>query len=154
MRPRSFVALVLGAVAVTASGSGAQQMRRRAGGPPGDAHVTIIPANPHFPFAGTWGGTRTVEGNRDPVVIAVDVANGKYFGAIIHPDGSMAEHQHEHVEGNALTWDSPNSGGGTWVYRVKLVGPDSIAGTVALQGAPAIFGPKPPSGTVTLARRK
>jgi hypothetical protein len=105
-----------------------------------------------MPYAGLWTGTRTMPMGAGGISFQFSAAEGKYQGATIHPDGSKAPQLKLAVSASGLTWESPNSGGGTWVYTVHLASPDSMIGTLILRDAPANFKPVP-SGTLVLTRQ-
>ncbi len=89
----------------------------------------------------------------DEVVFRFSVTDGNYSGVIIHPGGGTAPDEKLMSSAAGLSWESPNSGGGTWIYKVRLAGPDSLVGTLVLRDAPANFPPPAPSGTLVLKRQ-
>lgn len=137
------------ASAVTAD---AQLQRRTA--PQGSAVVELpdIPADSRYPFAGAWVG-RLAMGSDEPIPIAIviEVADGKYTGATIWPNGARAPHLRHAVVNDALTWQQSNSGGGTWYYTLKRAVGDTLVGSMTLHDAPN-FPPPLPTGTITLVR--
>ena len=76
----------------------------------------------------------------------------KVFREMIPPGGGIAPHNHLAASAAGLTWDSPTSGGGTWVYNVRLAGPDSMVGTLVLRDPPPSQTPAP-TGTLVLTRQ-
>ena len=104
-------------------------------------------------LTGGPGGERRV-----PRVVVLDVADStksEYSGGTMLPNGERAPHVETTVTNGEMHWKMPNSGGGFWVYAVRLVSRDSISGTVALKDWPQLgAGEKAPSGVVTLVRRQ
>jgi hypothetical protein len=88
----------------------------------------------------------------DDVGFRFTVSDGKYAGTTLHPDGSTAPQDKLALTAAGLTWEQPNSGGGKWVFNVRLVGPDSMVGTLVLRDAPANF-TTVPKGTMVLTRQ-
>ena len=134
--------------------SSAQIARTRA--PNGEAPAAAasgIPRDARFPYAGLWRGTRIMPVGSDEVVLQFTNTDGTYSGAMIHPGGGRAPANSLSATASGLTWESPNSGGGMWVYHVRLVSPDSIEGTLVLRDAPPQFNPVP-KGTMALTRQK
>lgn len=145
--------LVAATLFVVAHAAAAQLPRTRSpGGPDAPAPTNGIPRDPHFPYAGLWSGTRTMPMGSDQIRFRFSVADGKYSGEMIHPGGGIAPHNHLSASAAGLTWDSPNSGGGTWVYNVRLAGPDSMVGTLVLRDPPPNLTPAP-VGTLVLTRQ-
>ena len=103
-------------------------------------------------LTGGPGGERRV-----PRVVVFEVADStksEYSGGTMLPNGERAPHVETTVTNGEMHWKMPNSGGGFWVYAVRLVSRDSISGTVALKDWPQLgAGEKAPSGIVTLVRR-
>ena len=110
-----------------------------------------LPRDPKFPYAGVWRGVRTMPLGSDDIALRFTVVDGKYTGVMMHPGGHTSPENHIAVSAAGLTFDHPNSGGGTWVYHLRLVAPDSIAGTLELRDPPPNLTPAP-QGTMTLAR--
>ena len=129
------------------------QLRRSAGGDGAPAGLPSIAANPRFPFAGTWVGRRNIEENGMPVAFAIEADNGRYSSVMILPDNAKVPLERTRLVGDTLVWESPNSGGGMWVYKARRVAADTLVGTVVLRDAPANFGPKPPSGKFNVVRQ-
>jgi hypothetical protein len=77
----------------------------------------------------------------------------RYTGYTTLPNNARAPHHKTEVKDGALHWEQPNSGGGTWFYVARLVGQDSIAGTMVLRDWPQ-GGGATPSGTFSLVRLK
>jgi hypothetical protein len=110
-----------------------------------------IPRDPKFPYAGLWRGVRTMPLGSDDIALRFTVIDGKYAGVMLHPGGHTSPENNIAVTAAGLTFDHPNSGGGTWVYHLRLVGPDSIAGSLVLRDPPPNLTPAP-KGTMTLTR--
>jgi hypothetical protein len=85
-------------------------------------------------------------------LVVEDTVRGKFGGATLMPGGGRAPHLSSAVTGREMTWEQTNSGGGRWHYNARLVGRDSIAGTLILVGWPDA-GSTPPNGTFALVRR-
>ena len=88
----------------------------------------------------------------DDVALRFTATDGKYAGLTLHPDGGTAPQNNLTLTAAGLTWEQPNSGGGTWVFDVRLAGPDSMVGTLVLRDAPANF-ERVPKGTLVLTRQ-
>ena len=136
---------------VAASASGAQEMRRRSSNGE-SAPAAGIPRDARFPYAGVWAGTRTMPIGSDDIAFRFTVADGVYSGLTLHPGGGASPQNKLTMTAAGLTWEQPNSGGGTWVFNVRLAGPDSMVGTLVLRDAPANFNPVP-KGTMVLTRQ-
>ena len=146
--------LAAATVIASAQTSSAQIARTRIpNGEPSPSAATAIPRDPRFPYAGLWRGTRVMPVGRDDLVLQFTHTDGTYSGAMIFPNGGRAPAKSLSATGSGLTWESPNSGGGTWVYHIRLVSPDTIEGTLFLRDAPPQFNPVP-KGTLSLARQK
>jgi hypothetical protein len=88
------------------------------------------------------------------VLSIADSAKHEYAGATILPNGARAPHLETTIVNGDIRWKQENSGGGFWMYAGKIVGRDSIAGTVNLKDWPQLPpGEKPPTGTFALVRR-
>ena len=138
-------------LALIGSDAGAQIARTRA---PGSVDVPAgasIPRNPQFPYAGAWSGTRRMPVGDDPIRFNFTVVDDKYQGVTLHPGGASSPQRNLVASATGLTWEQPNSGGGTWVFRMRLASADSMVGTIVLRDAPANFDPVP-AGTMTLTR--
>lgn len=155
-------ALLLFATATTVSTAQSQQRRTADpnGGPPPPPPAGSA-MNPRFPFAGAWKGAEQFEsgpGSDAPTPITTafavaDSAKGVYDGAQAMPDGGRVPFPGAKLADGVLTWESPNSGGGKWIYAAKIVGRDTLTGTMTLRGAP--WNPSPePVGKFTLVRLK
>jgi hypothetical protein len=121
------------------------------GAPPG---LPSIAANPRFPFAGPWVGRRVVgEHEGMPVAFAIDVAKERYSTIMLLPDNAHVPLERTRLVGDTLVWESPNSGGGVWVYKARRLAGDTVVGTIALRDAPAAFGANPPKGTFNVVRQ-
>jgi hypothetical protein len=83
-----------------------------------------IPRDPQHPYAGLWAGVRTMPSSAGEIRFQFTVIDGKYSGVMLHPGGGRAPQNNLVQTADGLTWDSPNSGGGTWVYHVRLAAPD------------------------------
>jgi hypothetical protein len=149
----AFVA-VIGLVLLTHDVAAQEQRRRSPGGEQPPAAERGVPRNPNFPYAGLWKGMRTMPMGHDSIGLSFVVENGKYAGVTLYNGGGGRGLPRTSVSSTAagLTWEQPNSGGGRWVYRVRLVGPDSMTGTLELADAPANFNPVP-KGTLVLTRQ-
>jgi hypothetical protein len=110
-----------------------------------------IPRDPRHPYAGLWSGVRTMPRGAGEIRFQFTVPDGKYSGAMIMPDGGQAPHRNLAQTADGLTWESPNSGGGTWVYQVRLAAQDSMVGTLVLRDPPPNLQPAP-QGTLVLTR--
>jgi hypothetical protein len=154
MRFTTLTCLSAALVVMSATTASAQIARTRA---PANGQTTPatggIPRDPQFPYAGLWQGTRTMPLGAGDVVLRFTVVDGAYAGAMVHPDGGEAPHRRLVATAAGLTWESPNSGGGTWVYKVRLAGPDSMTGTLTLRDPPPNLTPAP-SGTMVLVRTR
>jgi hypothetical protein len=129
------------------------QERRRAPGTDGGAQTGPgIPRDLKMPYAGLWAGTRTMPMGEDPISTRITVNDGTYAGVMILPNGATPPWQRLTATSSGLTWESPNIGGGTWVYSVHLASPDSMVGTLILRDAPPRFNPVP-KGTIVLKRQ-
>jgi hypothetical protein len=151
-----FLTAMLLAVApslIAAAAAGAQLPRTRSpSGPDGAPASSGIPRDPRFPYAGLWAGTRTMPVGSDEIRLRFSVNDGKYSGETIHPGGARSPENNLVATAAGLSWEQPNSGGGTWVFNVRLVGPDSMTGTLVLRDAPAQF-TTVPRGTMVLTRQ-
>ena len=87
----------------------------------------------------------------DEIRLQFTVAGGKYSGVMLHPGGGRAPDKNLAQTADGLTWESPNSGGGMWVYHVRLAAPDSLVGTIVLRDPPPTLQPAP-KGTLVLTR--
>jgi hypothetical protein len=139
-----------GLTVLVASATSAQLPRRSDGAAATPTNRAALPANPRFPFAGSWDGTLMHGERARPISFDFAVVDGQYSGTTIWPNDSRAPHTNVRVVGDALQWEMPNSGGGTWYYQAKRVSADSIAGTMELRGAPHI---NAPIGNFVLVRK-
>ena len=150
MRP-IIAALALVTLAATSRTSFAQLARTRdpsaAPAPAGGG----LPRDARHPYAGLWSGTRTMPMGADAVRFQFGAADGKYTGVMLHPGGGRAPSNNLTQTADGLTWESPNSGGGTWVYQVRLAAQDSMVGTLVLRDPPPNLQPAP-KGTLVLTR--
>jgi hypothetical protein len=146
---------VAAALLITLTAAAGAQERRRSPNPDGapPSAQGAIPRNPKMPYAGLWSGTRNMPMGPGPFATRFSAADGKYQGVMIFPDGNTAPWAKVTSSSSGLTMESPNSGGGTWVYSVRLAGPDSMVGTLILRDAPAVLNP-PPRGTLVLKRQR
>lgn len=71
------------------------------------------------------------------IAFRFSVVDGEYSGATVHADGGSVPHSHLTATAAGLVWEQPNSGGGTWVYTVRLVSADSMIGSLVLRDKPA-----------------
>lgn len=139
--------------------SSAQERRRSTGGPP-PAAPSAVPMNARVPFAGVWDGTRTIKDGAEPevnvpttMVFEADSAAGLYSGHQVFPNGGHGPYDGIALARGTLSWRHSNSGGGFWTYSARLVGTDTLVGTVALKEWPQGDG-REPSGTFRLVRRR
>ena len=140
------------ALAITSTVADAQLQRRAGGGGNGGVELPNIPANPRYPFAGAWVGRLAMTGEEPiPIAMIIDVADGKYTGATVWPNGARAPHDNNKASGDVITWDQSNSGGGRWYYTLKRTTGDSLVGAMTLRDAPN-FPPPLPTGTIVLIR--
>jgi hypothetical protein len=137
---------------VTATTAGAQEMRRRSPDGKGAPAAAGVPRDARFPYAGVWAGTRTMPIGSDDIGFRFTAANGAYSGLTLHPDGGTSPQNKLTLTAAGLTWEQPNNGGGTWVFNVRLAGPDSMVGTLMLRDAPSNFKTLP-KGTMVLTRQ-
>jgi len=131
--------------------AGAQEMRRRSADPAG-APTSGVPRDARFPYAGVWAGVRTMPMGSDDISFRFTVTDGAYSGLTLHPGGAASPQDKLTMTAAGLTWEQPNSGGGTWVFNVRLAGPDSMVGTLVLRDAPANFN-SAPKGRMVLTRQ-
>ena len=151
---RSFLACALigaSTLVPTARHAVAQLPRTRSADQAAASAAGGVPRDPRFPYVGLWRGVRTMPLGSDEIALRFTVADGKYDGVMLHPGGHTTPENHIVVSAAGLTFDHPNSGGGTWVYHLRLVSPDSIAGTLELRDPPPNLMPAP-HGKMTLAR--
>ncbi len=158
--------MMLAAVLIVVPARSGAQVRRSAtpdgsAGSPGGA-PRGIPRNTRLPYAGVWDGSFTLTRGQGaeraiPIVMLLTVADSaksRYAGATILPNGARAPHLETTVVNGEMRWKQENSGGGFWMYAGKIVGRDSIAGTVVLKDWPQLpAGEKAPEGTFALIRR-
>jgi hypothetical protein len=74
-------------------------------------------------------------GEQVPLTMVFDVARDAYVGFTSMGASGRAPHRNTVADGRVLRWEQSNSGGGVWVYSVRLITPDSAAGTLTLKGA-------------------
>jgi len=112
-----------------------------------------IPRDAQHPYVGMWTGLRTMPMGAGEIRLQFNASatDGTYSGAMLFPNGGRAPHQKLTQSADGLTWESPNSGGGTWVYHVRLAARDSMVGTLVLRDAPPNLQPAP-KGTLVLTR--
>jgi len=153
MKRQVVVALAAVFTLLTASTSLAQIARRSPGTDAGPAPANNgTPRDPRFPYAGVWRGTRIMPIGSDQIGFRFTVADDKYTGVTLHPNGGTAPQNALTATAAGLSWEQPNSGGGTWVFRVRLAGPDSMVGTLVLRDPPPNLTPAP-TGTMVLLRQ-
>ena len=150
MRASTLIAIV--GLATLANTGQAQLPRTQGPAAAGIAPSGGIPRDPRHPYAGVWVGVRTMDMGSDDISFRFTVADGQYSGATLHPSGGRSPQNNLAVTTDGLTWDQPNSGGGTWVFKVHLASPDSMVGTLFLRDAPANLQPAP-QGTMVLKRQ-
>ena len=152
MRRLVHVVFITMTLALTSTVANAQ-LQRRAGPGGGGVELPNIPANPRYPFAGAWVGRLAMAGGDTiPIAMIIDIADGKYTGATVWPNGARAPHDNNKAAGDVIMWDQSNSGGGRWYYSIKRTAGDTLVGTMTLRDAPN-FPPPPPTGAITLVRR-
>ena len=143
--------VTLGLLTVALGAASAQErMARTREGSDAPVNRPIIPRAAKYPFQGTWVGTETLPEHTIPIMFEFESAKGRYAGRTVWPNGGVAPHSNTKVTGDALLWQMPNSGGGTWLYQLKRAAADSLVGTVELRDWPQ--GP-PVSGTLVLVRK-
>jgi hypothetical protein len=130
----------------------AQLPRSRAPGSDAAPLPVATPRRADFPLAGLWRGPRTLPPGTDTVTLVFTVDGSRYDGATVYPDGAMIPHDKLTTTKAGAVWEYRNSGGGVWVYDVKLVGQDRLEGTVRLRDARASLQP-PPTGKIALRRQ-
>ena len=137
------------AVVGTASGQGVR--RAAPGGEVPTPAQAGVARDPRFPYAGLWTGLRRMPVGDNEIGFEFTVAADRYSGQTLVGGGAVA---HERLVASAagLRWEQPNNGGGLWLYTVRLAGPDSLVGTLKLQGGPPDLRPVP-EGTLILVRR-
>ena len=140
----------LGCFAATSAGAQIARTRSPEGGVTPGANG--VPRDPRFPYVGDWRGTRTMPQHTGAVGFRFAITDGKYSGASIYPDGGTVPHRNLVATAAGLSWEQPNSGGGTWVYTVRLAGPDSMVGGMVLRDPPANLMPAP-TATMVLTRQ-
>jgi hypothetical protein len=151
-RPHTHSLIAAALLFALTGGASAQEMRRRSPDGANAPPTAGASRDPRFPYAGVWAGTRTMPMGSDDVGFRFTVTDGKYSGATLHPDGGTAPQNNLALTAAGLTWEQPNSGGGTWVFNVRLAAPDSMVGTLVLRDAPANF-TTVPKGTMVLTRQ-
>jgi hypothetical protein len=88
----------------------------------------------------------------DEITVRFTIVDGAYTGATLHPAGGAVPHRQLAATAGGLTWEQPNSGGGMWVYALRIVDPDSMTGTLVLRDPPPNLTPAP-RGTLVLTRQ-
>ncbi|CAG0998304.1 hypothetical protein GPROT1_03645 [Gammaproteobacteria bacterium] len=115
--------------------------------------------NRRVPFAGVWQGTRIISDGVEPEINAPTTmvfeadSSGSYAGYQVLPDNSRGPFDGMMLANGTLSWKHSNSGGGSWVYSAKLIGTDTLAGTLALKDWPQGNG-RSPVGTFKLVRQR
>jgi hypothetical protein len=87
------------------------------------------------------------------MVFDADSAGANYTGYQVFPDNSRGAYDGISLARGTLMWKHANSGGGSWVYSARLVGNDTLVGTVVLKDWPQGNGAEP-SGTFKLVRQR
>ena len=150
IRARQVVATTL--LFLAAQGAAAQERRQGPGGGGAASNETGEARDDRNPFAGLWRGRRALGSDlHDELGLRFTAIDGKYVGYMIVGEGGHILSQHLTATSGGLTWDSPNSGGGTWVYNVRLAGPDSLVGTLELRDPPDNLS-NTPKGTLVFKR--
>jgi hypothetical protein len=150
MRVHTMLGVALLVSGLSSSDAQSQERRRSAGGE-ASTGAAGIPRNARFPYAGLWEGVFTLPEGSDKIGFEFTLVDSTYRGRTIHPGGGGPTHGNLSAGADGLRWEQPNSGGGTWAYHVRLVAPDSIAGTLELKNAPAEF-TTAPKGTIAMRR--
>ena len=148
---RALSLAILAAIALAARPTHAQLARTRDPNAAPMPREGGMPRDARYPYAGSWAGIRIMPDGADQVRFQFSVADGKYSGVMLHPGGGRAPDNNLAQTANGLTWESPNSGGGTWVYQVRLAAQDSMVGTLVLRDPPPNLQPAP-TGTLVLTR--
>lgn len=146
-------------VAVNTEAAGAQERRRSADGAPPPLPMASA-MRTRAPFAGVWRGARLLQ---DPngvereiattMVFDADSAGTTYSGYQVLSDGGRGPYDGVALQRGTMSWRHANSGGGSWIYSARLVGTDTLVGTVVLKGWPQGNGAEP-SGTFKLVRQR
>lgn len=152
---RGVVAAVVMLAGLAAEGN-AQERRRSADGAPPVPPPAGSVMNRRYPAAGVWEGTRrNPMGEESPATLMFEVSDSskqQYRGAQMMADGGRVPYPEVSWSAGALTWKSPNSGGGDWMYTGRLSGTDTLKVEMVLKGAP--WNPSPePKMTYVLARK-
>jgi len=153
---RRLIRVVPAIIALALTSAVAQAQQRRTAGPGGGGGVELpdIATNPSFPFAGVWVGRLAMPvGDTVPIAMIIEVADGRYSGSTVWPNGARAPHENNKAQADVLTWDQSNSGGGRWYYRVTRTAGDTLVGSMTLRDAPN-FPPPLPTGTLVLIRNR
>lgn len=152
------LALLTMLILCVSSPADAQERRRSPGGPP-PAPPTGTPMNRRVPFAGVWQGMRIIKDGAEPemkvptIMVFEADSGGTYAGYQVFPDNSRGPYDDVRLANGTLSWKHSNSGGGSWVYSAKLVGGDTLSGTVVLKDWPQGNG-RVPSGSFSLVRQR
>lgn len=139
---------ILTVLACLAPDAGAQQRRRAPGGaPPLSMPEPSAAMKRRYPFAGAWQGTQTLPEGRDtrPMAMTFSVADssaGTYDGTQLMADGGSVPYPGAKAKGGVLSWTSPNSGGGSWVFTARIAA-DTLVGQAVLKDAPWKPSPEP-----------
>ena len=144
--------LVAAAVSTLLATTGNAQLPRQSAASSGASPERGVASDSRFPYAGVWRGARAMPIGQDEIELRFSVDNGKYAGFLILPNGRAVPGNNLVANSGGITWELPNSGGGTWVYHVRLAAPDSLTGTLVLRDAPPNFNPVP-RGTLILKRQ-
>lgn len=142
----------------------AAQQRRRQGGdgladrPSAPITIPEIPRDSARPLIGVWVGEFRpgIPGAEPaPYTVVIEFLNGGYSGytfvgpSMVRP----APMRRPAATGQSITWEQPNSGGGTLVFEARLVDPNQLRGSLSFRGDwPK--GESPPSATFSLQRRE
>ena len=146
------ILVAAGFSATLATTARAQLPRQSAAGSNRASPERGSPRDPRFPYAGIWRGITAMPVGQDEIQLRFSIEDGKYAGFLILPNGRAVPGNNLVANSGGITWELPNSGGGTWLYHVRLAGPDSLAGTLVLKNAPPNFNPVP-QGTLVLKRQ-
>lgn len=157
MSTRLFTTLAVLTV-IAASDAHAQERRRSPDGAGPGAPLPNAPTYARVPFAGAWQGMRRMdkgpgtEGMPYVLVVESDSLGKKLSAYVVLPNGEKVPVLRLAEASGILSWQQPNSGGGTWHYTAHLVGRERMEGTLILKDWPQ-GGGETPTGSFSLVRR-